>query len=87
MGAEPGRIIQLILLQGSKPLGAGIVVGLGLAVLLGMALSSQLYGVTATDPLTFSAVPLLLALVSLSALLIPANRASRITPVVALREE
>jgi putative ABC transport system permease protein len=87
MGAEPGRIIQLILLQGSKPLGAGIVVGLGLAVLLGMALSSQLYGVTATDPLTFSAVPLLLALVSLAALLIPANRASRITPVVALREE
>jgi putative ABC transport system permease protein len=87
MGAEPGRIIQLILLQGSKPLGAGIVVGLGLAVLLGMALSSQLYGVTATDPLTFSAVPLLLALVSLAALLIPASRASRITPVVALREE
>lgn len=87
MGAESSHIIKLIVLQGSKPVVAGIVVGLGLAVLLGMALSSQLYGVTATDPLTFVGVPVLLTLVSLAALLIPAGRASRITPVVALREE
>jgi putative ABC transport system permease protein len=87
MGAEPAKIVKLILLQGSKPLGVGIVVGLGLAVLLGKALSSQLYGVSATDPLTFGGIPVLLALVSLVALLVPAGRASRIDPVVALREE
>jgi putative ABC transport system permease protein len=87
MGAEPSSIIKLILIQGSKPLGVGIVVGLGLAVLLGLALSNQLYGVTPTDPLTFGGVPILLVLVSLAALLIPAGRASRIAPVAALWEE
>jgi ABC-type antimicrobial peptide transport system permease subunit len=86
MGAEPRGIVRLILLQGSRPLAAGIVVGIGLAVLLGRALESQLFGVTATDPATFGGVPLLLILVSLIALLLPALRASRIAPIVALRD-
>ena len=69
------------------PLGIGIVVGLGLAALLGQALASFLYNVSAMDPLTFVGIPALLIAVSLLALLIPANRAARITPVTALREE
>ena len=87
MGADPGTIVRLVLLQGSRPLALGIAVGLLLAVALGRALSSQLYGVSAVDPLTFGGVPVLLVLVSLAALLGPATRASRIAPVVALRED
>ena len=87
MGAEPGAIVRLILTQGSKPLALGVVVGLGLAVVLGKALASTLYGVSPADPLTFVGIPVLLALVSFAALLVPARRASRIAPVVALRED
>ncbi len=87
MGAEPGTILRLILVQGSKPLFVGIVIGLGLAVGLGRALSTILFGVTGTDPATFATIPLLLVLVSVVALLIPASRASRIAPVVALRDD
>lgn len=87
LGAEPGRIVRLIVLQGSRPLAVGIAFGLGLAALLGKALESQLFGVTATDPWTFGAIPALLVGVSLIALILPARRASRIAPVVALREE
>lgn len=87
MGADAGRIVRLILLQGSRPLGIGLLVGLLLAVGLGRALSSQLFGVSTVDPLTFGGVPVFLTLVSLAALLGPATRASRIAPVVALRED
>ncbi len=87
MGADAGRIVGLILLQGSRPLAVGLVVGLLLALGLGRALSSQLFGVSAIDPLTYAGVPLLLVVVSLAALLGPATRASRIEPVVALRED
>jgi hypothetical protein len=87
MGAEPGRILRLILVQGSKPLAVGIVIGLGLAVGLGQALSTMLFGVSDTDPLTFAAIPLLLIAVSFVALLLPAWRASKIEPVVALRDD
>jgi putative ABC transport system permease protein len=87
LGANSGSIVRLILRQSMWPLGAGIVLGLGLAALLGQALSSFLFNVNALDPMTFVGIPLLLLAVSLAALLIPANRAARIAPVVALREE
>lgn len=87
LGADGGRIVRLILAQGVWPLGIGIVVGLGLAALMGQALASFLYNVSPTDPLTFVGIPALLIAVSLLALLIPANRAARIAPVTALREE
>ncbi len=87
LGAHPSKIVQLIFLQGSKPLIAGLAVGLVLAFALGQALSSQLYGVSATDPLSFVGIPFLLSIVSALALFIPARRASRIEPVVALRDD
>ncbi|MFQ5702715.1 MAG: ABC transporter permease [Gemmatimonadales bacterium] len=87
LGANGGRIIGLILQQGVKPVGVGMVVGLGLAVLLGKSLSTFLFNVSFVDPLTFVGIPLLLAGVSIAALLVPANRAARVAPVVALRAD
>ena len=87
MGADGGSILRLIVLQGSLPLMTGLLVGVPLAYGMGRSLASQLYGVSATDPVTFTGIPLLLVLVGLTALLMPAGRASRIDPVVALRDE
>ena len=87
LGADGKRIINLILKQGALPVGIGLVVGLGLAVLLGLALSSFLFQVSVVDPLTFVGIPVLLLVVSMVALLVPANRAARVMPVTALRAE
>jgi len=66
---------------------AGIGAGLLAAMALSRVLNSMLFGVEARDPLTFAAVGGLLATIALAACLIPARRASRVDPVVALREE
>jgi putative ABC transport system permease protein len=87
LGANGGRIIRLILGQGAVPVGIGMVVGLGLAVLLGNALSTFLFKVSVIDPLTFAGIPVLLLAVSVVALLVPAFRAARVAPVIALRAE
>ena len=87
LGADGKRIINLIFKQGALPVGIGLVIGLGLAVLLGLALSSFLFQVSVVDPLTFVGIPVLLVVVSIVALLVPANRAARVTPVTALRAE
>jgi putative ABC transport system permease protein len=62
-------------------------VGIGAALILTRALSGVLYGVNSTDPLTFAAVSLLLAVIALLACGVPARRAARIDPMVALRYE
>ena len=67
--------------------GIGIVVGLACAIGLTRVMASLLFGVSATDLLTFSAVPALLAAVAFAATAIPAWRATRVDPMVALREE
>ena len=87
LGADGGKIIRLILKQGTVPLSVGLMVGLVLAVGLGQALSTFLFDVSAMDPLTFVGIPIVLVLVSLVALLVPAKRAAGIAPVIALREE
>ena len=87
LGADGGRIIRLILKQGTVPLGIGLVVGLMLALGLGQALSAFLFDVSPMDPLTFIGIPIVLVLVSLIALLVPAKRAAGVAPVIALREE
>ena len=73
--------------DGLKLTGVGLAVGLGGAWALSRAMASLLYGVTATDPVTFGGTALLLGLVALAATWIPARRASRVDPVEALRAE
>lgn len=85
LGAASGDVLRMVLRQGLLIVGIGVVVGLCGAWILTRTLGSLLYGVTATDPLTFVAVPLLLTALSALACCLPALRASRMDPVTALR--
>ena len=87
LGASPGSVLQLILRQGLGVIAAGLAVGLVSALFAGRLLESLLYQTTARDPLTLAAIAGLLALVALVACLIPARRATRVDPLVALRSE
>jgi predicted permease len=86
LGSDAGGIFRLVLSEGMVLLGVGLTVGLGGAFLVRRALESQLYGVGAMDPVVLSVVAGLLALVALAACTVPARRAARIDPVVALGE-
>jgi predicted permease len=87
LGAHSGHLLGMVIGQGLKLTLIGV--GLGIAGALGLmqSLSSLLFGVTPTDPLTFTGVAILLALVALSACYVPARRAMRVDPIVALRNE
>lgn len=87
LGAHRTEILQLVLQRGGKLATAGIVVGIAAALGLTRLMSGLLYGITATDPLTFAAVTGLLIAVALGACYVPARRASRVDPIVALRVE
>ena len=87
LGATRHQIYRLVLSQGSKLAALGIVVGLALALAVTRLLSSFLYGVSPFDPVTFIGVPVLLTLVALLACWLPARRATRVDPIVALRAE
>jgi len=87
LGATPRDILFLVLKKGMALTLLGVVIGLGASFALTRLMSSLLFGVNASDPLTFVTVPLLLALVALVACLVPALRATRIDPLVALRYE
>jgi predicted permease len=87
LGARPGNIIRLVVRQGMELAVIGIAVGLAGAAGLTRVMASLLYGVTATDAVTFGAVSALLAAVAFAATVIPAWRATRVDPMVALREE
>jgi len=86
VGAEAGKIFRMILAEGLKLSLAGLVLGLLGALWLGQAGSSLLFGVTPTDPLTFFVVSLLLIAVAAAACCVPARRAMKIEPIVALRQ-
>jgi putative ABC transport system permease protein len=79
--------LKMIVLEGMRPTFIGLAIGLMGALALGRVLSTLIYGVHASDPLTFVAVSMLLATVALFASLIPAFRASRVEPMKSLREE
>jgi len=87
LGAEPGAVIWLVMREVLVLLGIGLAIGLPSAVALGRYVSSQLYGIQANDPFMAGATVVTLALVSTAAGLIPARRASRIDPILALRYE
>jgi predicted permease len=87
LGAQPGCVIWLVMREVLLLLSIGLAVGIPAAMLLGRYVSSQLYGIEAHDPTIAVATTVLLALVSAAAGLIPAHRASRIDPILALRHE
>ena len=87
LGAGRSSIVQLVVRHGMELAGAGIVAGLIGAAALTRVMASLLYGVSATDLVTFSAVPIILATIAFVATYVPARRATRVDPMVALREE
>ena len=87
LGARDRDVLLLVVGRGAALTAAGAVVGVVGALALSRALGSLLFGVSATDPLTFAAMPLLLVGVGLVACYVPARRATRIDPVVAMRGE
>jgi predicted permease len=87
LGARPSDVLRLVLGQGTRIALFGLSIGLALSLGLARFMSSLLFGVSASDPLTFIAVVLLLGLVALLAIYIPARRAMRVDPLIALRYE
>jgi putative ABC transport system permease protein len=87
LGATPRSILALVLKGGAVLAAAGIALGLGLSLLLGRVMESLLFQVTARDPVMFALVPAAVAAATLVACLIPARRAVRVDPMIALRAE
>jgi putative ABC transport system permease protein len=87
LGAQRRDVLKLVVNEGLSLTLMGVAVGFATAFALTRFLNSLLYGVSATDPLDFAAVAILFALVALAACYIPARRAMRVDPVVALRYE
>jgi len=86
LGAQRGHILKLVLRQGTLLAGAGVCVGLILAAVAAPMIATLLYGIRAIDPIVFLAVPLVLFAISFAASYIPALRAAKVSPIVALRE-
>ncbi len=87
LGAERQSVLAMIFRRGMLTIGAGLVVGLPLAFGLARLLASLIYGVTANDVATFVAIPLALIIAATVAIYVPARRATKIDPIIALRYE
>jgi ABC-type antimicrobial peptide transport system permease subunit len=87
LGAQRNDVLRMVLWQGMKLTSTGVVIGLVGALAAAQLLRGLLYGVSPMDLVTFISVPLLLALVALLACYLPARRASKVDPMVALRYE
>jgi putative ABC transport system permease protein len=87
LGAQGRDVLRMVLGQGMVLVAVGVVLGLGGALALTRVMSSLLFGVSATDPTTYSVIAALLALVALAASYVPARRATKVDPMVALRYE
>lgn len=84
-GAQPEGVVRMIVWKGLRPIVIGVVVGLGASYWLSRVMANQIYGVATTDPWTFTAVAAVLVIVAIAACIIPARRATRVNPLVALR--
>ncbi|HEY1656742.1 MAG TPA: ABC transporter permease [Candidatus Sulfotelmatobacter sp.] len=87
LGASLRDVLRMVLMEGAKPTLLGVAIGVAGALALGRFVASLIYGIKASDPLTFIAVAALLVGISLLASIFPAYRATRVDPVVALRYE
>ena len=87
LGAPVGEVLRMVVLEAMKPTLLGVAIGAAGALALGRVLSSLIFGVRPTDPVTFVAVAALLAAVALVASIVPAYRATKVDPMVALRYE
>jgi predicted permease len=91
LGAGYGSILRMVLAQGAVQVGTGLVLGLGLAFVLATigreAIGNTLFNVSARDPWTYGLVFLVVALISLAAIVVPGRRATRVDPLIALRAE
>jgi len=87
IGASVSDVLRMVVLEGMRPALAGVAIGAVAALALGKVMSSLLYEVKPTDPATFLTVALVLALIALLASMIPAYRAAKVDPIVALRYE
>jgi putative ABC transport system permease protein len=87
LGAQGRDVLRMVIGEGFKLMVAGLGLGLVSAIALNRFIASQLFGVTATDPLTYAGVAMLLSMVAMVACYAPARRAARVDPMVALRRE
>ena len=87
VGAQPSRVRRMILAQGARPVVAGWVLGLPVALPIAFAMNKAFGVITASDPINYIAVLLSIALVAFASCYLPARRASRVDPVIALRAE
>jgi len=87
LGAQPRDVIADVMGQGLRLAGYGVVAGIGLALASTRLLRSLLFGTSPTDAITFVAVSTLLVIIAAAASLVPALRASRVDPLIALRDE
>jgi putative ABC transport system permease protein len=87
LGAQRADVLRLVLVQGGKLIGAGLLLGLVATLVTSRVMESMLFNTSAYDPLTLSTITILLGAVALVACLLPANRATKVNPVEALRAE
>jgi ABC-type antimicrobial peptide transport system permease subunit len=87
LGARPGQVVRMVLRESGLLVAAGVAAGAALAAVAGRGAEALLFGLSPTDGATFAAAGALLAAIALTASLVPALRASRVDPMLALRQD